>query len=66
MNNEPPCLDAKRCIEIRKRSKKGQYISPEESRFCEKMCNMYPEWYFSLEEDIYNATVPFGSLARYK
>lgn len=66
MNNDPPYLDAKRCIEIRKRSKSGKHITSEEIRFCEMISNTYTEWYDDVEEDIYNATVPFGSSARYR
>ena len=63
---EPSYEDAKRCLEIRKRTKsRGPYI-PEDSRFCEKMLKKYPEWYNSTQKEVFNDTVPFGSKARWR
>ena len=52
---------AERCIEYRKRSKRGERLLREESRFCEKMLKMYPDWYKETEKRVFNETVPFGS-----
>ena len=58
--------DAKRCLEIRKRSKSGGITSCPEMKFCEEMNRKYPDWYTQTEEEVFNDTVPFGSFVRYK
>lgn len=53
--------DAERCIEYRKRAKRGEHLTPEESRFCERMFKKFPKWYAATEKRVFNETVPFGS-----
>lgn len=56
--------ESKRCLQIRKRSKRGEYVSPDDNRFCEKMYIKYPEWYEKTEDKVFNDTVPVGSNLR--
>ena len=62
----PLVNDAERCLELRKRGKRGQYLSPEDSKFCLKMFKQFPEWYSKTEARVFNETVPFGSNMRKK
>lgn len=61
---EPSIADAERCIELRKRGKRGIQNSPEDYEFCRRMFRRYPEWYSRTEARVFNETVPFGSCAR--
>ena len=58
---EPSYADAERCIEIRKRSKKGMAVSDEEHLFCMKMFKEYRGWYNKTEMRVFNETKPFGA-----
>jgi hypothetical protein len=62
----PSPENEKRCLEIRKRSKRGDHICREDMKFTEKMFKSYREWYKETEEEVFNDTVPYGSSARYK
>jgi hypothetical protein len=62
-NNVPPPYEAEKCFAIRCRSKMGEYVSREDHVFCEQMWKKYPNWYKTTEKDIFNATIPFGSVA---
>ena len=57
----PPPSDAAECLDIRKRSKRGEYISPEQHTFCTNIYAKYEDWYNKTEEVVINETVPFGS-----
>ena len=59
-------MDATRSITIRKRSKRGEYISPDDSKWNAKIYEKYPEWYKTSEAVVFNETVPFGSNVKYK
>lgn len=61
---EPEANDISRCIDLRKRAKRGEHLSSEESRFCENMFKKFPDWYASTEKQVFNETVPFGSNVR--
>lgn len=61
---EPNAEDATHCIELRKRSKRGERLSSEEGRFCARMLDQYPDWYSATEKRVFNETVPFGSNVR--
>ncbi len=61
---EPIYIHQTRCLELRKRSKRGEYLSSEESQFCAKMFKQFPEWYALTEKQVFNETVPFGSNVR--
>ena len=63
---EPTPEDARKCLEIRKRGKRGGYTHPAENKFCEKMFNKYPEWYKITCDEVFNDTVPVGSNVRKK
>lgn len=57
----PSREDAARCLELRKRSKRGEHLNREEHRFCVKMFSEYRAWYAKTEAKVFNETVPFGS-----
>ena len=61
----PDEIDADKCLEIRKRSKRGWIISSEEMEFCRQMFREYPDWYVSINQIVFNETVPFGTQAKY-
>jgi hypothetical protein len=58
---KPQIVDEEKCLAIRRISKRGGYISPEDSKMCYKLGIKYPEWYSATEPIIFNDTVPFGS-----
>lgn len=62
----PSPEDARRCFELRKRSKRGEQPSQEDSRFLETMYKRHTDWYRSLDAQVFNETVPFGSHAKYR
>lgn len=61
---KPEYKIAEYCINIRKRGKKGEFVSNEDAEFCRKMLDKYPKWYRKTELRIFNETVPFGSNIR--
>ncbi len=61
---EPKSNEASRCLEIRRRSKRGEYISRDDRMYCEMMLSEFPYWYASTEKQVFNETVPFGSNVR--
>lgn len=61
----PTPEDARRCFRIRCRSKRGETMSREDSKFCTQMYKKFTEWYGAIEANIFNATVPFGSQAKH-
>lgn len=56
--------ESKRCLQIRKRNRQNECVSPEDIRFCEKMYMKYPDWYTKNEDEVFNDTVPVGSNVR--
>ena len=58
--------ESKKYFEIRKRSKRGEYVSSEDIHFCEKIYIKYVEWSKTTEDEVFNDTVPFGSTVRRK
>ena len=62
-NKTPDYSDAENCIAYRKRSKRGEHLTPNESQFCQRMFRLFPEWYAETEKRVFNETVPFGSTA---
>jgi hypothetical protein len=63
---EPEPNDARRCLKIRKRSKREGDFSADDMHFCDKILAKYPEWYANTEEEVFNDTVPYGSSVKYK
>lgn len=63
---KPRIKDAENCISLRKMSKQGTLLSSENLEFCHQMYLKYPAWYIKIEEQVFNETVPFGSVAKYK
>ena len=64
--NEPSNADMKRCLDIRRAAKRGNYTSKEDSIFIQKIWKKYPEWYKSTERTIHADTLPFGAENRWK
>jgi len=61
---KPPPEEQERCMAIRKRGKRGEYVSSTDNRFNMMIFRKYPEWYEASEAIVFNETVPFGSDAR--
>ena len=61
---KPKNADAQRCIKLRIRNKKGERTSEEEDKFCARMYRDYESWYRSINAEVFNASVPFGSTVR--
>lgn len=57
----PPHEDAKRCFDLRCRSKRGEHISIRDMKFINQMFEKYPAWYHRTERDVFEATKPFGA-----
>lgn len=57
--------DWAKVFRYRCRSRKGEHLAPEEHDFCHRAYQADPERYCALDRDVFNATVPFGSSARY-
>jgi len=58
---KPSSEERIRSIEIRKASKRGRYVSTEDSDWNRELHDMFPEWYRSTETMVFNETRPFGS-----
>lgn len=52
-------------FELRCRSKRGEYLSPEDRKLVDAAYKEDPDRYAELEGPVFNATVPFGSQARW-
>jgi hypothetical protein len=57
----PPPEDAERCLELRRQSKRGARLHPDDPAFVRKMYDLYSSWYGSTERQIFLETAPFGS-----
>lgn len=53
-------------FQLRCRSKQGQEISKEDRALVDAAFNEDPERYGALEPEVFDATVPFGSTARWR
>lgn len=51
---------------LRCRSKRGESLSPEERKLIERAWKTDRKRYGSMDADVFNATVPFGSSVRMK
>jgi hypothetical protein len=58
---EPSREDKDRSVAIRCASKQGRYVSKEDSEWNYDIYRMFPEWYASTENQIFQLTKPFGS-----
>lgn len=61
---KPDAAAASRCMDIRKRSKRGFPVDDGEIEFCAGLLKKFPDWYRNTEREVFNATVPFGSTAQ--
>lgn len=50
---------------LRCRSKRGERVLPEDHRLCERAFRENLERYKTMDADVFDATVPFGSAARW-
>lgn len=60
--NKPTVSEQELCLDLRRRSKRGEHLSPDESAFVRRMFESYPEWYRSTDRRIFVETAPFGSI----
>lgn len=58
-----PADTLKRCRLLRVRSKKGEYLSPEDIKFLESCWTGWPEEYKALDRPVFEEAAPFGSRA---
>ncbi len=58
---KPNGRDMERSMDIRKRSKRGEYVSGEDHAWNQKIYEQYLGWYEATEARVRNETVPFGS-----
>lgn len=58
---QPSCVEFERCFDLRCKAKQGYMLTTEDMKFLMQMFEKYPEWYKSLNSDIFNRTAPFGS-----
>lgn len=58
---KPNAADAERCFRLKCDAKQGRRLHPDDQSFVEKMYSKYPEWYKSIELDVFKATKPFGA-----
>jgi hypothetical protein len=56
----PDEMDMERTINLRVRSKMGQHLTDEEMDFLKKMFGLYPEWYASINHEVFVRSAPFG------
>ena len=57
----PSLDDASKAMSLRMRTKKGEYLPPADMKFLKKLWQQYPEWYRSLDKEIWERTKPFGA-----
>jgi hypothetical protein len=50
-----------RCLKLRMRSKRGEWISPQELNFLESCWQQWPEDYKAIGREAFIETAPFGS-----
>lgn len=55
------CAEKERLFDLRCRSKRGEYISPEDFKFLEHCWKTWPIEYSLLQGKVFEATKPFGS-----
>ena len=56
----PAALRARR-LELCCKSKRGQWIPPEEMKFLAKMHKKHPEQYRAMSQEVFELTKPFGA-----
>lgn len=57
----PSNQDQAFCLELRKRSKRGEYLNKENREFIEWVWRNFEEWYCSTEKEIFEQTKPYGA-----
>lgn len=55
----------RRVFEARCRSKQGVPLSADDRALCERAFSLDPKRYSTMDADVFDATVPFGSSAKY-
>ena len=55
-------LERGRLFSLRCRSKRGEYLMPEDLKFCEDMLKRFPEEYKRMDSEVFEATKPFGCI----
>lgn len=62
--NQPNAEMVEKIIDIRKRSKRGEYISQIDAEVVTYAYKTWPKWYAKTESRVFNETVPFGSATK--
>lgn len=57
----PSFDDSERCLKLRKKSKLGNSLTPEEQLFCHRIFREYGQWYSDMSEVVFRETAPFGA-----
>lgn len=61
MSNELPFDVRSRLFELRCKSKRGEYLTPEDMKFLEDCWKKWPVEYKAMEREVFVETAPFGS-----
>lgn len=56
-----PYADHARCMDLRVRSKRGEYMSPENLAFLESCWKRWPEEYSEMSRAVFVESAPFGA-----
>lgn len=62
LTKEMTQAERERLFDLRCRSKRGEYLSPEDVSFLESMWKQFPEQYSAMQPEVFEATKPFGSI----
>lgn len=49
------------CFRLRCKSKRGQDLTAQEMRQCERWMKLYPEQYKAMSKEVFEQTAPFGA-----
>ncbi len=60
--SHPSESDIERAIELRKRSKQGQRLHPDDEQFLWDLHDKYPKWYRDTGQRIFDETHPLGMM----
>ncbi len=61
MSDVMPPGDYERLFQLRCRSKRGEYISPDDFAFLEMCWKKWPAQYSEMRDRVFEETKPFGS-----
>jgi hypothetical protein len=56
-----PLSIQQRCFDLKCKSKRGEYIRPEDSEFLKDCFEKYSKEYSAMGKEVFEATKPFGA-----